>query len=170
MLLSQQHLPRLHIASPLAHHLLQQLHYMLPCCSWCAPAAMEKQGHECAPSNFWVLDKDGLITQERSNLPDYVSRFARPVGADARDGAGLLEVVKAVKPTVLLGLAGTGPARPCRPTSRQICACAHVCICACISSCALYTDSVWHTCLPMLSTCETTKCVPLCRCWPPVHS
>lgn len=68
---------------------------------------MEKQGHDCAPRNFWVLDKDGLITEERSNLPDYVSRFARPVGADARDGTGLLEVVKAVKPTVLLGLAGT---------------------------------------------------------------
>jgi hypothetical protein len=77
------------------------------CCRCGLLAAMEKQGSECAPRNFWVLDKDGLITEERSNLPDYVSRFARPVGADeSRDGAGLLEVVKAVKPTVLLGLAG----------------------------------------------------------------
>lgn len=59
-----------------------------------------------AASNFWVLDKDGLITQERSNLPDYVSRFAQPVAPGAGEGASLLEVIKAVKPTVLLGLAG----------------------------------------------------------------
>lgn len=70
---------------------------------------MEKQGHlspQAAASNFWVLDKDGLITQARPNLPDYVSRFARPEGEASREGAGLLEVVKAEQPTVLLGLAG----------------------------------------------------------------
>lgn len=79
------------------------------------PPAMEKQmaqrgqvSPEGAAANFWVLDKDGLITQQRSNLPDYVARFAQPAGPGAgqQEGAGLLEVVKAVKPTVLLGLAG----------------------------------------------------------------
>ena len=71
--------------------------------------AMEKQGHlspQAAASNFWVLDKDGLVTQARPNVPDYVSRFARPEGEASREGAGLLDVVKAVQPTVLLGLAG----------------------------------------------------------------
>lgn len=74
-------------------------------------AAMEKQGKlspQAAASNFWVLDKDGLITQARPNQLDYVSRFARPEGEAVREGAGLLEVVKTVKPTVLLGLAGAG--------------------------------------------------------------
>lgn len=91
---------------------------------------MEKQGSESAARNFWVLDKDGLITEERSNLPDYVSRFARPVGVDARDGAGLLEVVKAVKPTVLLGLAGAAHTilfGLCRLVSASSCWCDHVC-------------------------------------------
>lgn len=77
-----------------------------------SPAAMEKQGQlgpAAAASNFWVLDKDGLITQQRRNMPDYVARFARPVGEATPEGAGLLEVVKAVKPTVLLGLAGETP-------------------------------------------------------------
>jgi malic enzyme len=72
---------------------------------------MEKQGNlspQAAASNFWVLDKDGLITQARPNQLDYVSRFARPEGETVREGAGLLEVVKTVKPTVLLGLAGEG--------------------------------------------------------------
>jgi len=72
---------------------------------------MQKQGklsREAAAANFWVLDKDGLITRERSNLPDYVAQFARPVGGTTREGDSLLEVVKKVKPTVLLGLAGAG--------------------------------------------------------------
>jgi malate dehydrogenase (decarboxylating) len=74
-------------------------------------AAMEKMGGispQEAAANFWVLDKDGLITQQRSNLPDYVARFARPVGEGRGEGAGLLDVVEAVQPTVLLGLAGAG--------------------------------------------------------------
>lgn len=72
-------------------------------------AAMEKMGGispQAAAANFWVLDKDGLITQQRSTLPDYVARFARPVGEGRGEGAGLLDVVEAVQPTVLLGLAG----------------------------------------------------------------
>lgn len=77
--------------------------------SACVCAAMEKKGGisaQEAAANFWVLDKDGLITQQRSNLPDYVARFARHVGEGRGEGAGLLDVVEAVQPTVLLGLAG----------------------------------------------------------------
>eukprot|EP00878_Enallax_costatus_P010809 GHUV01011286.1.p1 GENE.GHUV01011286.1~~GHUV01011286.1.p1 ORF type:complete len:640 (+),score=175.69 GHUV01011286.1:1018-2937(+) len=75
-------------------------------------AGMEKQGAmspEDASSNFWVIDAQGLITQSRPNLPDYVARFARPVGdSTAQEGDKLLDVVRKVKPTILLGLAGAG--------------------------------------------------------------
>lgn len=54
-----------------------------------------------------LMLQDGLITQERKNLPDHVAPFARRVGdGAAHEGQGLLDVIKAVKPTVLLGLAG----------------------------------------------------------------
>jgi malate dehydrogenase (decarboxylating) len=69
---------------------------------------MAKHGHvtkEQAARNFWVLDKDGLITAARGNLPGHVAPFARPV-TEGGEGQDLLEVVEKVKPTVLLGLAG----------------------------------------------------------------
>lgn len=60
-----------------------------------------------AATNFWVIDAEGLITQNRPHLPDYVARFARPVGDNtAQEGDSLLDVVRKVKPTILLGLAG----------------------------------------------------------------
>jgi malate dehydrogenase (decarboxylating) len=62
---------------------------------------------EAAASHFWVLDAQGLVTQYRPGLPSYVSAFARPTSCSVADeGDGLLEVVRKVKPTVLLGLAG----------------------------------------------------------------
>jgi malate dehydrogenase (decarboxylating) len=62
---------------------------------------------EAAASHFWVLDAQGLVTQYRPGLPSYVSRFARPTSCSvAEEGDGLLDVVRKVKPTVLLGLAG----------------------------------------------------------------
>jgi len=66
------------------------------------------EGH----NQFWVLDKDGLITKSRKGLDPAVARFARGYGPeevqDLHEGASLVEVVKKVKPHVLLGLSGVG--------------------------------------------------------------
>ncbi|KAA3475292.1 NAD-dependent malic enzyme 59 kDa isoform, mitochondrial-like [Gossypium australe] len=65
---------------------------------------------ETAAQNFFLLDKDGLITKERKNLDPAAVPFAKDPGliAGFRDGDSLLEVVKKVKPDVLLGLSGVG--------------------------------------------------------------
>ncbi|KAJ3682215.1 hypothetical protein LUZ60_014788 [Juncus effusus] len=61
---------------------------------------------------FWLIDKDGLVTQERHNLEPSAAPFARGLGEGEieglKEGASLLEVVKKVKPHVLLGLSGVG--------------------------------------------------------------
>ena len=69
---------------------------------------MEAQGlsPEQARANFWVLSSKGLVTLARKEIPANVRPFARP--ERDMEGLGLLDVVKRVKPTVLLGLAGAG--------------------------------------------------------------
>nr|XP_015614458.1 NAD-dependent malic enzyme 59 kDa isoform, mitochondrial isoform X2 [Oryza sativa Japonica Group] len=66
------------------------------------------EGH----NQFWVLDKDGLITKSRKGLDPAVARYARGFGPeevqDLHEGASLVEVVRKVKPHVLLGLSGVG--------------------------------------------------------------
>ncbi|KAI9080601.1 hypothetical protein K1719_037462 [Acacia pycnantha] len=67
---------------------------------------------ESAKSQFWVVDAKGLITEERENIDPEALPFARNVReADRqglREGASLVEVVKQVKPDVLLGLSAVG--------------------------------------------------------------
>jgi Malic enzyme, NAD binding domain len=77
------------------------------------PPGMERQGlsPEAAAAQFWVLDANGLITTSRQGTPAHVARFARRGGSSSggkgeQEGATLLDVVRDVRPTVLLGLAG----------------------------------------------------------------
>jgi malate dehydrogenase (decarboxylating) len=84
-------------------------------------AMVEKHGlsPEEARSRFWMLDKDGLITEQRgaahgrkgaTRVSPQAAKFARKLSStgEDRDGESLLEVVRRVKPTVLIGLAGAG--------------------------------------------------------------
>jgi len=65
-----------------------------------------------ANPQFFLLDKDGLVTKARKVIDPAAAPFARtPVeieGLGLREGANLIEVVKKVKPHVLLGLSGVG--------------------------------------------------------------
>ena len=61
--------------------------------------------HDTAANNFYLLDKDGLITKKRNLLALGQERFARN---DMEEGMPLVEVIKRVKPHILLGLSGAG--------------------------------------------------------------
>ena len=73
-------------------------------------AAMEREGlsREEAKQRVWLIDINGLVTDDMEGLPDYQQEYARPATEVAdwakTDGKiGLLEVVKQVKPTILIG-------------------------------------------------------------------
>lgn len=73
-------------------------------------AAMEREGLSCeeAKQRVWLIDINGLVTDDMDGLPDYQQEYARPATEVAdwakTDGKiGLLEVVKQVKPTILIG-------------------------------------------------------------------
>eukprot|EP00271_Cylindrocystis_brebissonii_P007423 TRINITY_DN20955_c0_g1_i1.p1 TRINITY_DN20955_c0_g1~~TRINITY_DN20955_c0_g1_i1.p1 ORF type:complete len:709 (-),score=90.97 TRINITY_DN20955_c0_g1_i1:441-2516(-) len=66
-----------------------------------------------AASRFWIIDREGLVTRARGSDADAsVLDYARPKEeaeeSGLREGASLLDVVKYVKPDVLLGLSGKG--------------------------------------------------------------
>ena len=73
-------------------------------------AAMEREGlsREEAKQRVWLIDINGLVTDDMDGLPDYQQEYARHA-AEVADWAktdgkiGLLEVVKQVKPTILIG-------------------------------------------------------------------
>ncbi|OBW99572.1 NAD-dependent malic enzyme [Gallibacterium genomosp. 1] len=73
-------------------------------------AAMERNGlsREEAKKRVWLIDINGLVTDDMPNLPNYQQEYARPAAEVAdwtRENGkiGLLEVVKQVKPTILIG-------------------------------------------------------------------
>ncbi|KAL5728465.1 malate dehydrogenase (decarboxylating) [Ranunculus cassubicifolius] len=67
---------------------------------------------ESARSQFWVVDANGLITEDRENIDPQALPFARKVKEvghqGLREGASLEEVVRQIKPDVLLGLSAVG--------------------------------------------------------------
>lgn len=63
---------------------------------------------EEAKKHIWLIDINGLVTDDMPNLPNYQQTYARPASEVAswnkEDGKiRLLEVIKQVKPTILLG-------------------------------------------------------------------
>lgn len=73
-------------------------------------AAMERNGlsREEAKKRVWLIDINGLVTDDMPNLPNYQQEYARPAAEVAdwtRENGkiGLLEVVKQAKPTILIG-------------------------------------------------------------------
>ena len=67
---------------------------------------------EEALGRFWILNSRGLVHEEMSDVKDFQKKFARPKG-DLEQFKGLdaeriplYEVVKAAKPTVLIGVSG----------------------------------------------------------------
>ncbi|MEH3155262.1 MAG: NAD-dependent malic enzyme [Gordonia paraffinivorans] len=71
-------------------------------------AAMVRDGlsESDARARVWLIDKDGLVSDDMEELPDYQQVYARPASdrAEFGDGTvGLQEVVETVRPTILIG-------------------------------------------------------------------
>ena len=62
----------------------------------------EQEAHR----SFYVLDNQGLISTSRTGLSHLVQPYARP--EQELEGKSILEIVKEVKPTCLIGLSGVG--------------------------------------------------------------
>ena len=65
-----------------------------------------------ARSQVWLIDKDGLVREGQTGLPEFQHRFVRPdaeLGGwerDTHDRIGLAEVVRRVEPHALIGVTG----------------------------------------------------------------
>ncbi|KAL0464758.1 UNVERIFIED_CONTAM: NAD-dependent malic enzyme isoform, mitochondrial [Sesamum latifolium] len=74
--------------------------------------AVSRMSGSASEPHFFLLDKDGLITKERKCLDPAAAPFAKSQGEieglGLSEGSSLTEVVKKVKPHVLLGLSGVG--------------------------------------------------------------
>ena len=73
-------------------------------------AGMVRAGlsEEQAGQRVWLVDVDGLVIDDMAGLPDYQQAYARGAGEvedwERTDGGiGLLEVVRRVRPTILIG-------------------------------------------------------------------
>ena len=61
-----------------------------------------------ARSRIWLIDRAGLITDDMEDLPDYQQAYARPASevadwAREHGAIGLLETVRRIHPTILIG-------------------------------------------------------------------
>lgn len=61
-----------------------------------------------ARSRIWLIDRAGLVTDDMEDLPDYQQAYARPASevadwAREHGAIGLLETVRRVHPTILIG-------------------------------------------------------------------
>ncbi|XP_047975877.1 NAD-dependent malic enzyme 59 kDa isoform, mitochondrial-like [Salvia hispanica] len=74
--------------------------------------AVSRMAGPDANPQFFLLDKDGLITKERACIDPAAAPFAKSQGETKElglcEGSSLLEVIRKVKPHVLLGLSGVG--------------------------------------------------------------
>lgn len=71
-------------------------------------AAMSRAGlsDDEARARVWLIDRDGLVTDDMQDLPDYQQAYARPAHEVADWGGrpiDLLTVVQHVRPTILIG-------------------------------------------------------------------
>ena len=73
-------------------------------------AGMIRDGlsEEEATRRIWLIDVNGLVTDDMDNLPDYQQTYARPASEvkdwGGKDGKiGLLDVVRHAQPTILIG-------------------------------------------------------------------
>lgn len=73
-------------------------------------AAMQRDGlsREEAKKRVWLIDINGLVTDDMPNLPDYQQEYARPAaeaaGWERQNGKiTLLETIRQIKPTILIG-------------------------------------------------------------------
>lgn len=75
-----------------------------------AAARITGNDETAAKKQFFLIDKDGLVTKQRKNLDPAAAPFAKdPAEIDGlKEGATLIEVVRKIKPHVLLGLSGVG--------------------------------------------------------------
>lgn len=69
---------------------------------------MVRQGmtEEDAMKRFFIVDRYGLVIEGQENLTEGQTRYARPADEFSTSMATLTDVVKAVKPTVLIGTSG----------------------------------------------------------------
>lgn len=65
-------------------------------------------GQQKAIDRIWLIDRNGLVTDDMENLPDYQEPYAKPAGktrrwAHSNGHIGLVETVRQVHPTILIG-------------------------------------------------------------------
>jgi malate dehydrogenase (oxaloacetate-decarboxylating) len=68
-----------------------------------------------ATRRLWCIDRHGLLTDDQSELRDFQVRYARPASEVTNwdrdqeiDGITLAEVVRQIRPTILIGTSGQG--------------------------------------------------------------